>query len=409
MPSEPYLSRYQGLSHQQLYDLLHAGRNGQVNNVSDKWSQMRDICTNLGATLDAELKALGRTWTGEAGIEFQRRLSAVVEFSSTVSGEFAQIETATGVMASQLHEAQRAAEPPSATDGNDHMVQQATSNMAKFSVFGAPISVAAGIVGAIDGHNQDEEARQQAHQRMVNVVADLAAEYDQTANTSFSTNLPAPPAALPGASEGGFVGSIVAGVLAAARAAALAIAGAVVTSSAHLASSSGNAAVTLHPPTPDQHHTGADVLGTGAAVGLHAAPAHSGHGGVDLSGGALLAGGGGLSLGLGLAARSAMNSGTGATGAAGANFASRTNPAADPVLGREPDPNAAASNARVGQAAARSASGIAQGRASENEPEEHETWLTEDDMDWGGDDAAPPILGERPGGDESARPGPTSE
>jgi uncharacterized protein YukE len=408
MPSEPYLSRYQGLSHQQLYDLLKAGRNNQVSDLSGRWSQMRDISTHLGATLHAELTALGRTWTGEASTEYQRRLSAVVEFSSWVSREFTQIESATGVMASQLQEAQKSAEAPSATDGNDHMVQQATSNIAKFSAFGAPISVAAGIVGAIDGHNQDEQARQRAHQQMVNLVADLAGEYDRNAAVSFTTDLPAPPAALPGAVESGLAADVIARIIAAARAAALAVGGAVATSSAHIASSSGHAAVTLRAPTPD-HHTDAGLLGTGSLVGAHGSPAHSGHGGVDISGGELLAGGGGLSLGLGLAARSAMNSGGGGTtGAAGANFGTRTNPASDPVLGKEPDPNAAA-NVRAGQAAARSASGIAQGRAAENEPDEHDTWLTEDDMDWGGDDAAPPILGERPGGDESTRPGPTSE
>ena len=406
MPSEPYLSRYQGLSHQQLYDLLQAGRNHQVRDLSVRWSQMRDISTNLGTTLQTELSSLGNSWTGEASIEYQRRLSSIVEFTSWVSDEFGQIETATDIMASQLREAQSRAEAPSATDGNDNMVQQATSNMATFSAFGPAVSVAAGIVGAVDGHNQDEQERQRAHQRMVNLVADLAADYDRNAAVSFTTDLPSPPPALPGAVESGLAANVIAAVIAAARAASLAIGGAVTTSSAHVASSSGHAGITLHPATAD--HSGAGLLGTGTLVGAHDGSAHPGHGGVDISGGELLAGGGGISLGLGLAARSAMNSGGGGgtTGAAGANFAARTNPAADPVLGREPDPNAAA-NIRAGQAA-RSASGIAQARAAEDEPDERETWLTEDDMDWGGDDAAPPILGERPG-DESTRPGPTSE
>src|SRR5689334_11785732 len=127
MPSEPYLSRYQGLSHQQLYDLLQAGRNHQVRDLSVRWSQMRDISTNLGTTLQTELSSLGNSWTGEASIEYQRRLSSIVEFTSWVSDEFGQIETATDIMASQLREAQSRAEAPSATDGNDNMVQQATS------------------------------------------------------------------------------------------------------------------------------------------------------------------------------------------------------------------------------------------------------------------------------------------
>ena len=105
--------------------------------------------------------------------------------------------------------------------------------------------------------------------------------------------------------------------------------------------------------------------------------------------------------------------GAGTTGAAGANIPARPNLAADPVLGREHDPNAAAR----GNVVARSASGVAGGRTADGEAEEHSTWLTEDDMDWGEDDAAEPILGGRPasagtnagGDDESTRRDPAPE
>jgi len=47
------------------------------------------------------------------------------------------------------------------------------------------------------------------------------------------------------------------------------------------------------------------------------------------------------------------------------------------------------------------------GRPGDDEPDERTTWLTEDNMDWGGDDAPPPILGERPSGEDSGvRPDP---
>src|SRR5215831_16269532 len=166
MPSEPYASRYQGLSHQQLYDMLMAGRNGQVYTLSERWARMRQLADELTASLQAELSALGNTWTGEASVEYQRRLSSVVKFGSWLSDEYHQIESATGMMANQLQEASRRAENPQQFEGNDNMIAQASSNAAKFSFLGPGGSVVGGIVGALDGHSQDEEERQKAHQRM---------------------------------------------------------------------------------------------------------------------------------------------------------------------------------------------------------------------------------------------------
>jgi hypothetical protein len=395
MASDPYLSRYQGMSHQQLYDLLMSGQHNQVSTLSERWSRMHGLADSLSTTLQAELSALGKTWSGEASVEYQRRLSSIVLFTNMVSDEYHQIATTTGVMGSHLSEATSRAESPQQFEGNDNMFGEAASNAAKFSFLGPPGTVVGGIVGAIDGHNLDEQERQRAHQRMVNLVADLAAEYEQNANTGLTTDLPAPPAGLPGAVETSPVGGFIAGVIAAARAAAAAIAAEARAAAGHV-NSSGHADVAMHQATAGDP---ADLLGS--VVGSHAEAAHPGHGELNIPGGALLAAGGGITAGLGLAARSAMgSSGGGVTGAAGANFAGRPNPTADPVLGRETAPDAA--NVNTTSTAARSAAGIAHGRGQDEEQDEHESWLTEDDMNWGGDDAAPAILGGRPGADEPA-------
>jgi hypothetical protein len=275
------------------------------------------------------------------------------------------------------------------------MIQDAASNAAKLSVLGPAASTIGGILGAFQGHQQDEEEKQRAHQRMVNLVADLAADYDRNAEVSFSTDLPSPPPALPGGITSGIDGAAIGAIVGAIAAMGLFGSGGSV-AARRITNATGHAGVDAQA-APATHSGGVDLTGTGALVGVQD-PSQAHHGGVTISGGVLLAGGGGLALGLGLAARSAMNSGasSGVTGTAGASMPARPGMPADAVLGREPDPNAAA-NARTG--AVRPANGIASGRTSD-EPEDHSTWLTEDDMDWGEDDAAEPILGGRPTGSD---------
>jgi uncharacterized protein YukE len=411
MPFEPYASRYQGKSHQELYNLLHAGQNGQVLGLSTRWGRMRESAQDLTSTLQQDLSKLTNSWTGEAALEFHRRITSIVQFTSWVADEFDQISNATGIMGAQLEDAKSRAEPPH--DSNDHMISNAATNAATFSILGPAGSTVGGILGAFQGHQQDEEERQRAHQRMVNLVADLAADYDRNAEVSFSTDLPSPPPELPGAIELGVGGAAIGAIVGAIAAMGLFGSGGS-TAARHITQATGHVDVNTQGGSTTHDAAGVGLTGTGALVGVHdSGQPH--HGGVDISDGVLLAGGGGLALGLGLAARSAMNSGgaTGVTGTAGASMPARPGMPADAVLGREPDPNAAA-NARTG--AVRPANGIASGRSSD-EPEEHSTWLTEDDMDWGEDDAAEPILGGRPAGtdsrvggdDESARRDPTFE
>src|SRR5262249_7438729 len=142
---------------------------------------------------------LTNTWTGEAAVEFHRRITSIVQFTSWVADEFDQIANATGIMGAQLEDAKQRAEPPH--QSNDHMIQNAASNAATFSVLGPAASAVSGIIGAFQGHQQDQEEADRAHQRMVNLVADLAADYDRNAEVSFSTDLPSPPPELPGGIE----------------------------------------------------------------------------------------------------------------------------------------------------------------------------------------------------------------
>src|SRR5215467_16360686 len=114
MPYEPYLSRYQGMTHEELYKLLMAGNHPQVHQLSTRWGKMRETCDNLTTTLQQDLSALGNTWKGEAALEFHRRITSIVEFASWLTDEFSQIEIATSIMGDQLQTAKNQSESPSA-------------------------------------------------------------------------------------------------------------------------------------------------------------------------------------------------------------------------------------------------------------------------------------------------------
>ncbi|RLP88338.1 WXG100 family type VII secretion target, partial [Micromonospora sp. CV4] len=168
-----YTQRYQGSSHQQLYDAVMAGKPEQIDGVAAQWASLKGILDGLGRELSGDLEKLGNTWTGSAGREFQRRLTLIVAHSEALGEGMAGVKQALTMMAGQLRTAHKQAESPDETDDND----KAVSGALKGAAFGLP----GAVVGGIMGHQQDKQEQEKAHQRMVNVVAELAAGYDLSA------------------------------------------------------------------------------------------------------------------------------------------------------------------------------------------------------------------------------------
>ncbi|MEV4655073.1 WXG100 family type VII secretion target [Micromonospora sp. NPDC049301] len=168
-----YTQRYQGNSHQQLYDAVMAGKPEQIDGVASQWAALKGILDGLGRELSGDLEKLGNTWTGSAGREFQRRLTLIVDHAEALGEGMAGVKQALTMMAGQLRTAHKQAESPDETDDND----KAVSGALKGAAFGLP----GAVVGGIMGHQQDKEEQEKAHQRMVNVVAELAAGYDLSA------------------------------------------------------------------------------------------------------------------------------------------------------------------------------------------------------------------------------------
>ena len=394
--------RYAGLSHQALYDMVMAGKPAQVRLVGAAWNRLRTDMNNLASAVDADLRGLFRTWSSPAGEEYRDRVGSIVTFANLVAGEFGSVETSLNLMAGPLEHAIATSDSPAETDDHDSMVDGALRGASTGAAGGPAGAVAGLVVGATFGHQQDEEEKKRAHQQMIDVVANLAADYNVTVDTQMPTDPAPPPGNLPYSSSSSMAPISQSGTSA----------------TSHGVSSTGTGLppgstdlATISPrsgPVPAAFDP-SQVTGLAAGPSLTEVSSGPGGGGSGIPGGALLGGAAAVGAG-GLAAaargfaagRSGSNnaSGPGAggtTGAASAGPSSRPSTGlAEGVLGRE-DRSAAMSRSAGANGAtgtANNRSGMAgRGGGFDDEGDERETWLTEDDMDWGDADAAPPVLG----------------
>ncbi|SCF38615.1 WXG100 family type VII secretion target [Micromonospora viridifaciens] len=169
-----YTQRYEHVSHKELYQSVNAGDPKQVDTLSAQWSSMKDTLEGLGRDLAGDLDALTKTWTGDAAREFQQRVNLIVEYSGNLAHGMAGIRQALDMMATELRTAQANAESPEETDDNDKML----SGAGKGFLFGGAVGA---VIGGVVGHQQDKAEQEKAHQRMVQVVANLAEGYDFSA------------------------------------------------------------------------------------------------------------------------------------------------------------------------------------------------------------------------------------
>lgn len=400
-----YTARYQRVSHKELYDAVQAGDPAQIDRLAAAWNSMKGTLDDLARDLKRDLEKLTHTWTGDASQEFQRRVSLIVDYSTNLSEGMADVRQGLTLMASHLRTAQKEAESPEETDDHDKAISGALKGGAMFGLPGA-------IVGGFMGHQQDEEEQEKAHQRMVQVVAELAAGYDLSAYGRLvspsdpdgdlpqdADTTPTTPAGGPGASTPGSVPGTSGNP------------------------DTGHATVpTPHSPAPGPNGSGANGgtghgttdpgtgpgtepgTGTslaGAAPPLTTPPAAGATTTVGLVGGGATttaSAGAGLLFGGPVTAPASglPNGGSGAlagTGQAGGTLGAR--PGGVPT-GAENRAATGIGRSQLGRGAAGGRPGLlgGPGRPDEDESEERLTWLTEDEMVWqDGEQAAPPVLG----------------
>lgn len=406
-----YVSRYQGLSHQELYNALQAGDPNQIDGQAVGWRTVESTTRQLADDLSNDLAKLDPDWGGSAGEEYQRRVGLVGDFALRLSDDQSMVKRGLETLSSHLRTAKSKAESPETTDDNDKTLSGvAKGAVAGGVVGGVPGAVAGAVIGGAFGHDQDEKEKEAAKSRMVQLVATLAADYVTNAQADLLIPTIEPPdlpggeadpssrskaisatdpraTSLAGSGGGSFlnsdtpprttgltggggggnlstIGSEDSGGLAAAGTAAAAAAGVIVARNVPLAGGLASAGMSAGMPA-------GGVLASGSLSGTSAAAAGGG-----------LAGSGGVR--------------------ATATSLTSSNPATPGGL-----QGGAAQEAAAGRSALAGKGGVVGVRggvagggtaAGEDEADEYTSWLTEDEMDWAGDDPLPPaVLGGQPG------------
>ncbi len=403
-------TNYAAIDHATLFRMVQSGDPEQVESLAARWSQARDTIIEISAALEADLRSLGGGWQGAAGDEYQRRIATVVEFVTQLNREFTSMSTGLQLMAGPLAEAKRKAESPAQTADNNSLLAGAAAGATAGSAFGFVGTAVGGVVGATLGQQQDEAERRRAHQRMIALVTELAGDYSVASGTRWPQTPTAPPAGLPGWSDPSITAITSAGTGVVRHGAP---------GTGHTPSDGpdatpiGSGAPHANDAAPtallgaDGGLVGADAGGTTADVrpgvttpttATPGAGVLAGAAGVTAGGVAAAVRGASGTANTSIAGNPATTSGRASTGAAGSGAAGsggvtgRGAAVADAVIGRDANPSAAGAT-RSGSP--RSAAGPLGGGIGGEESDEHQTWLIEDDMDWGQPDTSPPLLGAR--------------
>jgi hypothetical protein len=79
-------NRWQGYSHQELYDMLHSGPGAAASGgVADQWSELAGALTDIQQELNAGVRDSGATWTGSAGDAARGALGPLGEWAQQAS------------------------------------------------------------------------------------------------------------------------------------------------------------------------------------------------------------------------------------------------------------------------------------------------------------------------------------
>lgn len=79
-------NRWQGYSHQELYDMLHSGPGAAASgDVADQWSELAGALTDIQQEINAGVRGSGATWVGTAGDAARGALGPLGEWAQQAS------------------------------------------------------------------------------------------------------------------------------------------------------------------------------------------------------------------------------------------------------------------------------------------------------------------------------------
>jgi hypothetical protein len=171
--ADEFYEKYQHLSHQELYRMLRAGSVTQVDGVADTWASIASTLGGLADSLRQDMDRLLGGLDGSTSQEVIEGISALARRAKTLAEEATSVRTGLTAMSQALAAAQRQAEEP-------QQVPDVTTQ-AVGSVLGAEV-----------GHVPTADELARARERMVWLVARLAAQYGlaEHGNWPAATTLP---------------------------------------------------------------------------------------------------------------------------------------------------------------------------------------------------------------------------
>ncbi|GIJ55883.1 WXG100 family type VII secretion target [Virgisporangium aurantiacum] len=201
MPDE-YYQRYNRYSHDELYRQLLHGSPAVLSRQADAWRRAGATAATLSTRLRRDLTGLAARWTGEGSDEFASRIGLIATYAQELADEAASIGVGAEAMSRALAEAQRQAQPNPVGPNPAVPVAAGADSVA---VRAALLSAATGwstpeaVLGSSLGHVPTAEERSAAHERMVTLVAELAALYGVVDQANWPAAIPDAPAGMPGA------------------------------------------------------------------------------------------------------------------------------------------------------------------------------------------------------------------
>jgi uncharacterized protein YukE len=434
------MSALSGFNHRQLYDAVHAADARQVEELAGLYDVLQSEAHALAHELDTGLTALGEVWRGAAGTTYHETVGTITGFAAALGGDLLATRNNLRGLPAAVRQAQREMPDPADTENHDKLIRNAA--------VGALFGPVAGSVAAVKGYQQDQQEKAAATARAVQVAQRLA---DAHQAHDFRTVPSAAPAQLPGARGAG--GAPAAGTAAGAvgpsvRSGAVGATPHDRTPAATAAAADGHgpdAAGAVGLPVGGGLAAGGAIGGAvggiggpGSAAAAVAGSDASGAAGATGAGGNGAGGGPGTAIGVGGAAGMGIagfgnrrGGGTALEVAAAAGRplfdgeTTRAGVAASAVLDGTEDTRADGTQGTPGQSApgqgghggsgdaGHAASGgtgspgdgqdrrapfapTGGGIGTGHQGAEYDTWLTEDEIVWGGDpEAPPPVLGGR--------------
>lgn len=176
MPDE-YYERYRRVEHAQLYRELRAGSPRRTDALADHWHTVAESLRATATAARTDLAELQTSWVGEGSREYQYRLGLVAAWAETLADEAEKMRAGLTTMSAELAEAQRKADPEPAE-----------------SAEWAHDAVLASTLGLVATDAQ----RGQSHERMAQLVAELAVAYELADSRTWTTPRPPPSPDLPG-------------------------------------------------------------------------------------------------------------------------------------------------------------------------------------------------------------------